>query len=727
MPTLNQRGVVHIALILLLLAGLVASVYLVQQQQIFRPKASGGKVWLIDNSGNNLPQKDGGVYEVPGQEIRIFIHQPTVWSPPQPQGRLPNLVTAAYAQSSQCNGTVYSCSDIKCDDGITTAPGTGCYETGGDPNNRYRTECKRNCTASSTTGGTGSSGTTTNTGGTTADVSTPTITGASWDQDGSYLTITGSGFGNSQGTVYYSRGGSEQFPSQSVSFWSAGSIKIGAEIPLGSTRSVDNMIFGGNYLKVCRADGRCSAYWSPIPERPKTRVYVPTAPKAAPPGEGAPAASTQPQITEATQEIRISSVVDYVRKDGVCEGSEDPAKHCMRFSGDNPDSRYTFAALLTQGYVGWWLANTTEEQGVFVGFISNKGTNFVESIRVRIVRPQPTARPTPAGGGAPPPAKSTLDTLAGSPDVSCISGTAYQYPIGSDGVDTGYGCVCKKNNRDLMVVFITDKETGQDLVETGSSCTAPAAVSPAPVGPKPSCREVGICVKDTGDERGVYSESGLLCSGRDESKTYSCPPEYPICLTGTSCKAGCPSLRRGVCVNEERKTKADAICAGIDESGKYFCSDPAYPTCLTDTTCRTADVSSPTPTPTPSPTPRPTPTAVPTPAPAGAGSPDNPLAGMIYIRNNTGQDITIQKVEARNYNIAFWVESYTILDDTPTILTPSNYRTFSSSDPLCTIVYNLTGGRPIRVSYTDSASQDRKIAQGNYQCGGGEYGIVTIP
>lgn len=53
-----------------------------------------------------------------------------------------SVVENAYAQS--CGGSTFSCDGITCPDG-STPPGTGCYETGGDPNNRWRTECLSNC------------------------------------------------------------------------------------------------------------------------------------------------------------------------------------------------------------------------------------------------------------------------------------------------------------------------------------------------------------------------------------------------------------------------------------------------------------------------------------------------------------------------------------------------------------------------------------------------------
>lgn len=51
MPRLNSRGVAHILLLVILLGGIAAGVYLVQKTQIFKPKASSKDIiWL--NAGS---------------------------------------------------------------------------------------------------------------------------------------------------------------------------------------------------------------------------------------------------------------------------------------------------------------------------------------------------------------------------------------------------------------------------------------------------------------------------------------------------------------------------------------------------------------------------------------------------------------------------------------------------------------------------------------------------
>lgn len=63
---------------------------------------------------------------------------------------LPIQPPAVTSTINNCNGTIFSCADITCPNG-TKASGRGCYEAGGDLNNRYRTECLRNCPVTTTT------------------------------------------------------------------------------------------------------------------------------------------------------------------------------------------------------------------------------------------------------------------------------------------------------------------------------------------------------------------------------------------------------------------------------------------------------------------------------------------------------------------------------------------------------------------------------------------------
>lgn len=66
---LNQRGILHLIPLLILLGGIVAGVYLVQKTQVFRPKASTETIfWVpgsqseVDSKDNCVQQKDGSTF-----------------------------------------------------------------------------------------------------------------------------------------------------------------------------------------------------------------------------------------------------------------------------------------------------------------------------------------------------------------------------------------------------------------------------------------------------------------------------------------------------------------------------------------------------------------------------------------------------------------------------------------------------------------------------------------
>lgn len=53
MNKLNQKGIAHIALIIILIIGIIAGVYLVQKTQIFKPKASSEMVEWLPSQGSD--------------------------------------------------------------------------------------------------------------------------------------------------------------------------------------------------------------------------------------------------------------------------------------------------------------------------------------------------------------------------------------------------------------------------------------------------------------------------------------------------------------------------------------------------------------------------------------------------------------------------------------------------------------------------------------------------
>lgn len=56
MPTLNQKGIAHILLILILLLGLGAGVFLTQKPTNLKPKASEENIWFVDDNGNKVTE-----------------------------------------------------------------------------------------------------------------------------------------------------------------------------------------------------------------------------------------------------------------------------------------------------------------------------------------------------------------------------------------------------------------------------------------------------------------------------------------------------------------------------------------------------------------------------------------------------------------------------------------------------------------------------------------------
>lgn len=72
----NQHGVVHFLVLGLLLLGLVAAVYLVQNKQIFKSKASSETVTLTDSNGQVLPKDSSGNYTVSSRTVNVHIIVP---------------------------------------------------------------------------------------------------------------------------------------------------------------------------------------------------------------------------------------------------------------------------------------------------------------------------------------------------------------------------------------------------------------------------------------------------------------------------------------------------------------------------------------------------------------------------------------------------------------------------------------------------------------------------
>ncbi len=75
--SLNQKGIIHLIPLFLLLAGIIAGVYLVQHPQIFKPKASGENIKFEAADGKDSSGKDCRVYTDPADN-KLKTTCPTV-------------------------------------------------------------------------------------------------------------------------------------------------------------------------------------------------------------------------------------------------------------------------------------------------------------------------------------------------------------------------------------------------------------------------------------------------------------------------------------------------------------------------------------------------------------------------------------------------------------------------------------------------------------------------
>jgi hypothetical protein len=77
----NQSGIVHILMLLILLTGIIAGVYLVKQAQIFQPKAYNvSNVIFTNSSGIKLPES------ISDPNVYLLINLPKDWKVPGNEG-----------------------------------------------------------------------------------------------------------------------------------------------------------------------------------------------------------------------------------------------------------------------------------------------------------------------------------------------------------------------------------------------------------------------------------------------------------------------------------------------------------------------------------------------------------------------------------------------------------------------------------------------------------------
>lgn len=127
MPTLNQRGAVQFLVVLLLLGGIVAGVYLVQQTQIFKPKAtSETNITFVDETGNPIT-------ETSSADVLVKVTSPQ-WTP-VPTSDDNNRSRDKGRDRDRDRDRKEACREQR----------RQCEESCNQQDNRQRRECRNNC------------------------------------------------------------------------------------------------------------------------------------------------------------------------------------------------------------------------------------------------------------------------------------------------------------------------------------------------------------------------------------------------------------------------------------------------------------------------------------------------------------------------------------------------------------------------------------------------------
>lgn len=118
---LGQKGVIHLIPLLLILAGIIGGVYLVQHPQIFKPKASAKLIEVHESSGQDAGGNPCKVYEKNGKqttncpEVKLKITSPEDAGLTSDAGL--QLIKEVYAQTAdeqtRFTGKNYQCSEDK--------------------------------------------------------------------------------------------------------------------------------------------------------------------------------------------------------------------------------------------------------------------------------------------------------------------------------------------------------------------------------------------------------------------------------------------------------------------------------------------------------------------------------------------------------------------------------------------------------------------------------------
>ena len=61
MLKLNQRGIAHLFVLILLVVGIVGGLYLIKNPQILKSRAGGGPIWFTSIGGGTLPLNSSNI------------------------------------------------------------------------------------------------------------------------------------------------------------------------------------------------------------------------------------------------------------------------------------------------------------------------------------------------------------------------------------------------------------------------------------------------------------------------------------------------------------------------------------------------------------------------------------------------------------------------------------------------------------------------------------------
>ncbi len=92
---MNQKGIAHILLIIILIIGIIAGVYLVQKTQIFKPKAASQMVEWIPSQGSDTDNCVSSQTSTTCTKVKFKIFGP---------GDLDNSTSPAGGSNNDTNG-----------------------------------------------------------------------------------------------------------------------------------------------------------------------------------------------------------------------------------------------------------------------------------------------------------------------------------------------------------------------------------------------------------------------------------------------------------------------------------------------------------------------------------------------------------------------------------------------------------------------------------------------